>query len=442
MGIVDRYLRSRAADDAPIQVGIVGAGFMSRGLVRHITMAIPGMRVAAICNRTVTNAVEVYRNAGLGDQVAVARGVGELDACIGRRQAAVVEDVCELAESKLIDVIVDATGALEYGSILALAAISGGKNLVSLNAELDATVGPILRILAEQNDVTISAADGDQPAVQMRLHDFAQSVGLIPRVLGNIKGFHDVRRNPSTQGSYARQWGQRAEMVTSFADGTKVNFEQCVVANATGFSVRTPAKRGSRFAGHVDHLAAEYDIEEVRSAGGLVDFVVGAAPAPGVYCLAEIADLGQAEYLKLFKLGPGPLYTLYTPYHLCHLEVPTTIAGVAGFGDAVANSLGPPTVEVCAVAKTRIPGGAVLDGCGGYLTYGVMMNAADFAASGCLPMGVAEGCTVRWDLAADHVLTYQDVDLPAGRVIDSLRARQTEYFLADLDGKGLREESS
>jgi predicted homoserine dehydrogenase-like protein len=386
------------------------------------------MRVAAICNRTLSNAIGVYRNADLGDKVTIARSVRELDACIHRRDAAVLQDVQELAHSELIDVVVDATGALEYGSNLALAAISGRKHLVSLNAELEATVGPILKVLAERNGVLISAADGDQPAVQMRLHAFAQAVGLVPRVLGNIKGFHDVRRNPSTQRAYAEQWGQRAEMVTSFADGTKVNFEQCVVANATGFSAREPGMRGRSFAGHVGELATEYNLDEVRSTAGIVDFVVGASPAPGVFCLAEITDVGQSEYLRLFKLGPGPLYTLYTPYHLCHLEVPTTIAGVVGFGDVVANALGPPTVEVCAVAKTYIPAGAVLDGCGGYLTYGKMMNAADFVRRGLLPMGVAEGCTVRSGLPSDHLLTYEDVDVPAGRTVDVLRARQREYF--------------
>lgn len=45
-----------------------------------------------------------------------------------------------------------------------------------------------------------------------------------------------------------------------------------------------------------------------------------------------------------------------------------------------------------------------------------------------LPQGVAAGCTILRDLPKDHVLTYDDVELPAGREIDALRAEQAEMF--------------
>jgi hypothetical protein len=39
-------------------------------------------------------------------------------------------------------------------------------------------------------------------------------------------------------------------------------------------------------------------------------------------------------------------------------------------------------------------------------------------------MGLAEGARLRVDRPRDSVLRYADVDLPAGRLVDRLRAQQ------------------
>ena len=156
----------------------------------------------------------------------------------------------------------------------------------------------------------------------------------------------------------------------------------------------------------------------------MVDYVVGSKPGPGVFVLATHDDPKQRHYLNLYKLGEGPLYSFYTPYHLCHFEVPQTVARAVLFGDATIAPLGAPTVEVVAIAKRDLKAGEVLDGLGGYDTYGVAERADMTAADDLLPMGVAEGCTLRRDVAKDEVLTYADVELPAGRLVDQLRAQQ------------------
>jgi predicted homoserine dehydrogenase-like protein len=45
-----------------------------------------------------------------------------------------------------------------------------------------------------------------------------------------------------------------------------------------------------------------------------------------------------------------------------------------------------------------------------------------------LPLGVAEGCRLRHDVSKDGVLTYADVALPPGRLVDRLRAEQARVF--------------
>ena len=51
MIIVDNALKARAASGKPIQVGMIGAGFMGRGIANQMVNSVPGMRLAAIANR-------------------------------------------------------------------------------------------------------------------------------------------------------------------------------------------------------------------------------------------------------------------------------------------------------------------------------------------------------------------------------------------------------
>ena len=162
--------------------------------------------------------------------------------------------------------------------------------------------------------------------MEVNLYRYVKGLGLIPRVMGNIKGLQDRYRNPTTQKGFAEKWGQNPVMVTSSADGSKVSFEQAIVANATGMSVPKLGMFGRDHKGHVDELTSMYDLDMLRELGGIVDYVVGAEPNPGIYCLAEHPDPKHRHYLNLYKLGEGPLYSFYTPWHLCHFEVPNTVA--------------------------------------------------------------------------------------------------------------------
>lgn len=138
----------------------------------------------------------------------------------------------------------------------------------------------------------------------------------------------------------------------------------------------------------------------------------------------------QRAYLDLYKLGEGRFYTFYRPYHLCHFEVPSTLARATLFGDATVAPLGGPVVDVVATAKRDLHGGEVLDGIGWYMTYGLAENADVAAREEPLPMGLAEGARLVHDVAQDTVLTYGDVGLPEGRLCDRLGAERSALFAA------------
>src|SRR4051812_30873755 len=391
MIIVDTALKAREAEGRPIRVAFLGSGFMAQGLANHIMNTTVGMRLVAIYGRKPQRAFDIFDYAGVKD-VASPKTQREVDAAIRAGKAVVTDDAFLLARSSEVDVLVDVTGSVEFGAQVAFEAFKHGKDVVLMNAEIDATIGPIMQTYAAKHGVIFSACDGDEPGVQINLYRWVKGLGLTPRVVGNIKGLQDPYRNPTTQKGFAEKWGQNPAMVTSFADGSKISFEQAIVANATGFVVKSRGmSRGMDYKDDVMKIGSLYKIDEVRKLGGVIDYVVG-TPLTKVYCLVEHPDPKQQHYLELYKMGPGPLYALFVPYHLVHFEVPTAIARVALFGDSVAQPLGGPVVEVCALAKRDLKAGEILDDYGMYMTYGEATNADEMCDGRYLPEGLVAGC--------------------------------------------------
>lgn len=295
---------------------------------------------------------------------------------------------------------------------------------------MDGTVGPILKVYADKAGVIYTNSDGDQPGVVMNLYRSIMGMGLRPVMCGNIKGLQDPYRNPTTQEGFAKKWGIKPFMAASFADGTKISYEQSITANATGMRV---AKRGMhgpsvKSGTPIDETMHLFPMEDLLEGPGIVDYVIGAAPGPGVFVLATTDDEVQKHYLNMYKMGEGPLYCFYRPFHLCHIEVPSTIARAVLLNEATIAPRGAPTVEVISTAKINLEAGQTLDGLGGYTIYGQCENADITRLENLLPFGVAEGCKLKRNILRDQVITYDDIHLPEGRLIDRLRTEQEALF--------------
>src|SRR5712672_3684360 len=283
MIIVDNALRAREVEGRPIRVALIGAGFMSRGLANHIVHTTPGMRLVGVYNRQAQRAFELCEYADAGDAIAPTTQE-QADQGIRSGKVVATDNAFFLARSSEIDVLVDVTGSVEFGAQVALEAFKHKKDVVLLNAEIDATIGPILQVYAAKHGVIFSACDGDEPGLQINLYRWVKGLGLTPRVVGNVKGLQDPYRNPTTQKDFAEKWGQNPAMVTSFADGSKISFEQSMVANATGFKVRSRGmSRGRKYDGSIMDIHKLYDIEEARALGGIVDYTVG-PPLIKIFC--------------------------------------------------------------------------------------------------------------------------------------------------------------
>jgi predicted homoserine dehydrogenase-like protein len=424
MIIVDTALRRREEDGIPLRVALIGAGYMGRAVALQIVTCVPGMRLAAISSRDIARAESAVRATG-AEPIGIATR-SDLERSLTQGRPAVTDDPDLLCQADGIDAVVDATGDVEFGARVALEALTRGKHVILMNAELDATLGPILKVYADRAGVIVTGADGDEPAVAMNQIRFVRSIGLEPVLAGNVKGMYDPYRTPATQAEFAAGTGQQARMVTSFADGTKLSMETTLVANATGFRADRRGMHGHRCA-HVNDVLDHFDIEELRG-GRLVDFVVGAAPGSGAFVVGYDGNPARRETMRLFKMGDGPGYVFYRPFHLPHREVPLTIARAALFHDAAVAPLAGPVCETITVAKRDLRQGEMLDGIGGFTSYGLIENSEAARGENLLPMGLSEGCRLERDIPADQPIAFSDVELPEGRLVDRLWAEQEAIF--------------
>ena len=425
MIIVDTALQKRYEQGNPVRTAIIGAGYMGRGVALQIISAFKGMKLVAVSNRTLSEADRAYRQAGI-DSVTTVTTVSQLEEAINRDEYCISDDAMLLCRAGNIDAVIEATGEIEFGAQVTMEAISHGKHVILMNAELDATVGPLLKVYADRAGVVITNADGDQPGVVMNLLRFVKTIGYQPVLAGNIKGLQDHYRTPETQKAFAEQNKQKPRMVTSFADGTKISMEMAVVANATGFRVGTRGMYGPSCK-HVTEALNLFPAEQLLN-GGLVDYVLGAEPGPGVFVIGYNDHPIKQQYAHYFKMGDGPFYMFYVPYHLPHLETPITAARAVLFHDAAVAPIGAPVCEVLTMAKRDLKKGEVIDGIGGFTCYGVLENTDVAKADNLLPMGLCQGCSLKKDIPKDQPLSYDDVEIPPGRMCDKLREEQNRHF--------------
>jgi predicted homoserine dehydrogenase-like protein len=432
MVILDRALEEREREGRPVRVGLIGAGFMGSAVV-HCLQSMPGVRLVAIAARTPSKAEAALRREG-SDRPRHAADETDVDAAAADSVPVVTANAAAICRAQSVDAVIEATGAVDDGAQVVLEAIRNGKHVVLMNMALDATVGPILKTYADEAGVVFTQTDGDEPGVAMNLLRLVRSLGCRPVLAGNVKGFYDRYRTPETQREFAASVGQDPQMVASFADGTKLALESTVLANATGFGVGRRGMYGFRCQ-HVRELAELVDPDEVLAAP-LVDYVLDAEPGSGVFVIGHDADADAAAYMRYFKMGDGPLYVFYTPFHLPHREVGLTVARAALFGDAAVTPAGAPMCEAVTVAKRDLRADEVLDGGGGFTSYALIENAEESLRERLLPIGLSEGRRLARPVAKDEPISFDDVEPGPERTVDALYDEQLRHFAGAVESTG------
>jgi predicted homoserine dehydrogenase-like protein len=419
--MVDTALQQREAAGRPIRVGMVGAGATGRAIALQLGTPVPGIRLVAIANRTPAHGERAFREAGITawHRVGNAR---EAESAIARGTPVLTEDPYLLTACDAVDVIVEVTGTVEAAAQVALSAFRQGKHVVLVNAELDSLIGPILKAKADAAGVVVTHTDGDEPGVAMTLLRYLRSLGLSPVAAGNIKGMVDYHRTPETQRAFAEKHDQDARKVTSFADATKLSMEATVLANATGFHVGRRGMYGPACQ-EVREMANLLPADKMLSSG-LVDYALGAAPHTGAFVIVHEESPLKKTQLTYYKLGNGPFYVFYTPFHLPHIQIASTIGRAVIHHDATVAPISGPVCEVVTVAKRDLKVGESLDGIGGFCTYGLIDNTTAARATSALPIALSEGCVMRRNVSKDTVLSFEDVQPPASGLIQELWREQ------------------
>jgi predicted homoserine dehydrogenase-like protein len=425
MIIVDKALAKRQAQGNPVRVALVGGGYMARCIALQFLTAVTGMRLVAIANRTVKRAEQAYRAAGASTITHVSTAA-DLDRAIEHNEFAITDNAEAVCAAGNVDVVIEATGHVEFGTRVCFDAIRNGKHVILIGAEVDATVGPILKRYADSSGVVFSYTDGDEPGVAMNMVRFLDSIGYRPVLLGQLKGFLDRYRNPDTQRDLAIRLGQNPAVLACFADGSKLALEAAIMGNATGFVPRVRGMKGYPCA-HVNDMLNEFSEEDFASEG-YVEYALGAAPHTGAFVICHNDHPEKRKLMAYLKMGSGPLYLFYQPFHLPPWQVAHSVARAALFGDATITPRGAPVCDTVSYAKRDLRAGERLDGMGGFTCYGLVERYELCQRDHALPIAISLDCRVKRDIAKDQAISYEDVELPVGRLCDRLRAEQAAYF--------------
>ncbi|MFW6180119.1 MAG: NAD(P)H-dependent oxidoreductase [Spirochaetota bacterium] len=403
-------LQSLQEEGRLIKVGLVGAGFMGRGIVEVLDHA-PGMTVAAVADKTVDRALSALELVE-GPPIRVVERAADARLVDLQAERVASQEPAVISALEGVDMVIEATGKTEVGAAVAFQSIIAGKHVGMLNVETDVTVGHLLASMARRSGVVYTVCAGDEPAALKELFDFAATMGFTVVACGKGKNNPlDQHANPETLSGRAAAMGLNPAILTEFVDGTKTMVEMCCVANAAGLTVDVPNMHGPDC--DLDRLAETFSLKSrggLLAREGVVDFAIGNV-APGVFAVVSHAGEIANQTLRYLKIGTGPQYLLYRPYHLTNLEVPHTVGWAALRGKPTVTPRGEPRTEVTTRAKKGLAKGREVDGLGGFTVYGGLREYQEARRAGLLPMGLAEGARLVRDVAADRELTYGDVEL-------------------------------
>lgn len=418
-------LARRADQHGPVTIGLAGAGQMGTDIVVAVRL-MTGVRIGAISEVRGQAALDAALLAGHDrDTVVTAKSAADIDSAIERGRIAVTDDFNALCAAGRIDVVIDATGNPNIGTLIALEAMKANKHVVMLNVEADITVGRFLKEEARRQGVVYTGAAGDEPACTLELIGFAQSMGF--DVVAAGKGKNNPLKFDAVPAEYETEANQRnmnARMLVEFVDGTKTMVEMVAIANATGLVPDVPGMHGP--AASKEDLAQVLCTREdggILSRAGVVDYSIGKGVAPGVFCIVKPRHPRVLERMVDLKVGPGPCFPLIRPYHLTSLETPLSAARAVVNGTADMQPLDRPVAECVAVAKRDLAAGETLGRIGETDYRGFAMTWADARRERAVPIGLLEKAKVTQPIKRGQRLTYDACVPDDSTVVVQIRQR-------------------
>lgn len=386
---------------------------MGKGLFYqcHIT---PGYECVAISDIIIGRACSCaewlaydYRIVENENQINDAINAGKLAVCADGNLAA----TCDGA-----DVFIETSNSIIPAARFSINAIKSGKHLILMNAEIDLIFGPYLMDLAHQHNVVYSSCDGDQHGVIKHIVDEIKLWGFELVMAGNMKGFLDRYSNPEKIIPEADKRNLDYKMATAYTDGTKLNIEMALLCNALNLETLKPGMTGP-IVQHVKDVLDVFDFKKIRGQSRpVVDYILNSQPDGGVFVVGWSENEYQRAMMKYYKMGDGPFYVFYRPYHLCHVEalgeITKTVKQNTGLLQPKFGFQG----NVFSYAKKELHAGELLDGIGGFALYGMLENVFDKTVNTGLPICLAEGVKLKRKILKDEKILMEDIEIPENRL--------------------------
>ena len=379
----------------PFRVGVSGTGFIARGFIAA-SRARSDFSISAVLTRRPPMSVE------------------------GISHHLLVRTAEELAER--CDLVVECSGDVLHATEVIDAAFHAGLPVVTMNSELHVTTGSWF-----SGRGMLTEAEGDQSGSLAALAEEVEAMGFRAVVYGNTKRYLNLYPTPEEMEFWASKQGISLEQVTAFTDGTKVHIEQALVANGLGANIANGGLAGPR----TQTLREAADIlgQHAAAAGGAIADYAITPECPGGIFIAATHDSIHQGALEYFKKGPGPLYIIERPHHLCYLEIAKTIRRIAFEKRPLLNNGPLPKVSVAAIAKQDLkPGHRIPRGLGSFTIRGETVRCADHL--GHLPVGLVQNAVVRRPVKAGDILDMEDLDLPDSLALTAWRAIESRVRAA------------
>ncbi len=377
----------------PWVVGIVGTGFLARGLARILRRSSDFV-VGPVLTRRRQIGIAGFQESEI---------VSSIDALVDRAGIVVECSGDPLHATEVIERVLDA-----------------GRPVVTMDSEWHVTAGTFY-----QSRGLVTEAEGDQPGSLAALAEDARTMGFEPLVYVNVKRFLNLAPSANEMAYYSKLYGISLSRVTSFTDGTKLQIEQALVANGLGADITRPGMLGPA----VSHISEGLEILSMAAeAHGrpIVDYVL-TGEAPGAVMILACHDPQEAETLSYLKMGGGPFYRLVKPYHLCQFEILKTLRRIITGGGILLNNGSRPTIGVTAVAKHRlIPGKTIARGLGSFDVRGECVRITESA--GHLPITLMQNVIIRREILPGEMIMREDVELPESLALHAWLATEKDVL--------------
>jgi predicted homoserine dehydrogenase-like protein len=360
------------------RIGIIGTGYIAKGFCNALANAPDLIARRVLTRRDIRTCAEFPY------------------------QKILTNSVAELIDHS--DIMVECSGDVIHATAVIEQALRAKKPVVTMNAEFHVTTGSYFF-----GKGIVTEAEGDQPGCLAALHEDATAMGFKPMVYGNVKGFYDP--NPSRENMlfWSKKQGISLAMVTAATDGTKLQYEQALVANGFGATILQDGLVGPKV-DDIEKGAFDF-LNQVNKIGQPIsDYVINGKSPIRVFIVAQ-GDPRQKEALDYLKMGSGPYYFFHKNAILCHLEIIKTVRRILNGGPILLDNSRTPTVSIAAVAKHKIRrGDAIGHPIGSFDIRGIAVKIRGHKDH--IPLGLLSDVVFRHDVDEGQIIRWDDVEVP------------------------------